>query len=180
LKLKNHKWIVAIIIMALLFTLGIGCQPEKKLYIFNWGRYIDPYVIELFENEYKIKVIYREYSTNEEMYTKLKSEIADFDIIFPSDYMAEKMIKESMLEKIDYYNISNYKYIDEEFRGLPYDYSEQYTLPYFWGTMEIIYNKDYVGEEIVSWDALWDDKYRKQIGMLDSPRDSIAVALIKL
>jgi len=158
-----------------------GCSGNKKvLNVYNWGSYMDPDIIEKFEDEYDIKVNYREYPTNEELYIKLKSGSGDFDVIFPSDYMLEKMIKEDMLAKIDMDNIENYQYINDRFKGLAYDADEEYSVPYFWGTLGILYNHTVITEPVDSWDILWDEKYSKQILVLDSQRDSIAMALKRL
>ncbi|HZK57918.1 MAG TPA: ABC transporter substrate-binding protein, partial [Clostridia bacterium] len=137
-------------------------------------------VLKEFEKEYGVKVIYETFSTNEDMYVKLKSGGASYDVLFPSDYMIERMIKENMLEKIDMDNIDNYKYIDGTFKNLDFDPNNEYSVPYLWGTLGILYDEKIVTEPVDSWDILWDKKYKGQILMLDSQRDSIGVALKKL
>lgn len=167
-----------IIIMNILVT---SCRGEKvTLNIYNWGDYIEPSVIKDFEKEYNVKVNYTTFATNEEMYVKLKSGGTSYDVAFPSDYMTEKMRKEDMLFKIDASQIPNYEYIDEKFKNLDYDPKNEYSVPYMWGTFGIIYNKKMVKEPVDSWDILWKEGYKGQILMLDSQRDSIAVALKKL
>ncbi|NLK22385.1 MAG: spermidine/putrescine ABC transporter substrate-binding protein [Epulopiscium sp.] len=153
---------------------------KTVLNIYNWGDYIDEDVIKGFENKYGIKVNYDTFATNEDMYVKIKSGGSNYDVIFPSDYMIEKMINENLLQKIDLNNISNYDLIDSQFKNLDYDPNNEYSVPYMWGTVGILYNKTMVDEPIDSWDILWDKKYAKQIFMLDSQRDSIGVALKKL
>ncbi len=93
--------------------------------------------------------------------------------------MIERMINEGMLEKINKENIPNLKYIEDRFLDLEFDPNNDYSVPYMWGTFGIIYNKNMVSEKVDSWDILWDEKYKDQILMLDSQRDSIAVALKK-
>jgi len=156
---------------------GCGAAPKAQLKVYNWGDYIDETVIEEFEEKYNVEVVYDTFATNEEMYVKVKGVGADYDVAIPSDYMIERMIKEDMLEKIDFNNVPNYKYIDERFKNLPYDPNNEYSVPYMWGTVGILYNKKLVDEPVDSWQILWDEKYKKQILMLDSSRDSIGVAL---
>ncbi len=100
--------------------------------------------------------------------------------LFPSDYMIEKMIKEDMLHKIDLEKLENYKLIMDEFKGLDFDPGEEYSVPYMWGTVGILYNKSMVTDPVDSWDILWDEKYKGNILMMDSQRDTLMVALKKL
>lgn len=165
----------------LLFTVVLltACQQDSRvaLNVYNWGDYIDESVIKDFEKKYNIRVNYDTFSTNEDMYVKIKAGGADYDVLFPSDYMIERMIKEDMLHKLDFNNIPNYKYIADRFKNLDYDPENEYSVPYMWGTVGILYNKTMVDEPVTSWRILWDEKYSKQILMLDSQRDSIGVAL---
>ncbi|MCQ1528238.1 ABC transporter substrate-binding protein [Lutispora saccharofermentans] len=170
----------------LVFTLAIsmvlslaGCGGEKKvqLKVYNWGDYIDQSVIGDFEKKYNIDVVYDEFATNEEMYAKIKAGADDYDILVPSDYAIKRMIDEDMLYKLDMSNIPNYKYIDDRFKDLAYDPTNEYSVPYMWGTVGILYNKTMVKEPVDSWKILWDEKYSKQILMLDSLRDSIGITL---
>lgn len=133
-----------------------------------------------FEKEYGIKVNYDYFATNEEMYVKLKSGGTDYDVLFPSDYMIARLIKEDMLHKLDFNNIPNIEHIDDRFKNLDYDPNNEYSVPYMWGTVGIAYNTTMVDEPVDSWNILWDPKYEGNILMMDSQRDSIAVALKKL
>lgn len=176
------KFFRNIIITALVaaFAFGLtGCGGEKKatLKVYNWGDYIDQSVLDSFEKEYNIKVIYDEFANNEEMYAKIKAGADDYDVLFPSDYTIKRMIDEGMLHKLDMNNIPNYKYIDDRFKNLAYDPTNEYSVPYMWGTVGILYNKTMVKETVDSWKILWDTKYEKQILMLDSLRDSIGITL---
>ena len=165
----------------LLLTLILsGCSRNKEtLYVYNWGDYMDESVIAEFEKETGIKVVYDTFATNEDMYVKIKSGGSSYDLIFPSDYMITRMRDEGMLEKINLANIPNFKYIDDRFKGQDYDPNNEYSIPYMWGTVGILYNTTMVDDPVDSWDILWDPKYSKQILMLDSQRDAIGIALIK-
>ena len=178
------KWIrgITLITLASLLTLSLaGCQESKNaITVYNWGDYIDPEVNNLFTDETGIKVIYSEYANNEEMYATVEPGNVNYDILFPSDYMVEKMIKKDMLQKIDTTKLKNYLNIDDKFKKLPFDPTDSYSVPYMWGTVGIVYNTKMVEGTVESWDILWDSKYKEQIFMYDSERDSIMVALKKL
>lgn len=157
--------------------------------VYNWGEYISDGqegsmdVNAEFEKRTGIKVNYTTYENNESLYAKLSSGAADYDIIIPSDYMVGKMIAEDMLAKLNFDNIPNYQYIDEEFKGLEYDPNNEYSVPYTWGTVGIFYNKAVVAQEDIdrqSWDILWNEKYAGEILMFDNPRDAFAIALKRL
>ena len=113
------------------------------------------------------------------MYQKIKTNPGTYDLVVPSDYMIEKMIKEDMVEKIDFNNIPNYQYINPEFKNLSYDPNNEYSVPYMWGTIGILYDTTKVTEPVTSWDILWDSKYKDDVYMFNSLRDSLAIALIK-
>lgn len=167
---------------AAMFTgCGKNSDSSKVLNVYNVGDYIDESLIEVFEEQTGIDVQYSTYDTNEMMYQKVKSGSTKYDIVVPSDYMVSKMIKEGMLEKIDFNNIPNMKNIDEKFLNPEYDPENEYSVPYMWGTVGIAYNTKYVDEEdIGSWDILWNPKYKGKIMVFDSVRDTLGAALIKL
>lgn len=182
--MKLKKLISLGTVCVLASTLLVGCGGSKKssevLNIYNVGDYIDESLVKKFENETGIKVVYETYDTNEAMYQKVKSGSTNYDLIFPSDYMVEKMISEKMLQEIDFNNIPNYKNISDEFKNADYDSENKYSVPYLWGTFGILYNKTMVSDPVNSWDILWNEKYSGQIQMLDSVRDSMGIALKKL
>ena len=155
-------------------------EEGRHVIVYNVGDYLDPGLNARFTEETGIKVIYSEYATNEEMYATVAPGNINYDILVPSDYMIDRMIKEGRLTEIDIEKIPNYKYIDDEFKNLEYDSKNMYSVPYMWGTVGILYNKDMVKETVDSWDILWNEKYKDQIFMYDSERDSIMVALKKL
>lgn len=174
-----RKTALAIVLLASMAILITGCSKSDQptLYVFNWGEYIDESVIEQFEKEFGVRVVYDVYSTNEDMYVKLTSGGSTYDVVIPSDYMVKRLIDEGRLEKLNFNNIPNAKYIEPWFSELGYDPTGEYAVPYMWGTIGILYNKKMVHEPVTSWKILWDKKYEKQILMMDSQRDSIGAAL---
>ncbi len=173
----------ALFILTFSFLLSAcGNVAGEKVYVYNWGEYIDPDTISMFEEETGIKVIYDEFETNEIMYPKVESGASSYDVICPSDYMIQKMIKNNMLAEINWDNVPNAKaYIGEQYyeQAKDFDPSNQYAIPYCFGTVGILYNKTMVTEPIDSWSILWDEKYKDNILMQDSVRDAFMVALKK-
>lgn len=179
--MKMRKIGILTVVLVLMASVVSGCGEKKpSINVYNWGDYIDKEILKDFEEEYGIKVKYDTFATNEDMYMKIKQGGSSYDVIFPSDYMIERMIREDLLTKIDKENIPNMKNIEDRFLNLDYDVDNEYSVPYMWGTVGIIYNKTMVSEPLDSWADLWDEKYRGQIVMLDSQRDTMAVALKKL
>lgn len=180
MKMKRIIFAVCIaLITSSIFFSSSSCGNDDALRFYNWGEYIDEEIFKLFEEETGIRVIYSTYASNEEMYARLKGGGSNFDLIIPTDYMIERMIREDMLEKINFDNIPNYRYIGEKFRDLAYDPENAYSVPYMWGTNGILYNTEMVDDTVDSWDILWNEKYAGQIIMYNSKRDSFVPALIK-
>ncbi|TJX14802.1 spermidine/putrescine ABC transporter substrate-binding protein [Tissierella creatinini] len=179
--MKKIKSIAMIIIVLSILIVATGCGDSKpKLNVYNWGDYIDMDVLDQFEDEYGIEVVYDTFATNEDLYVKLKQGGSSYDVIFPSDYMIERMIREDLLVKINKDNITNFQKVGQSFLNLEYDPQNEYAVPYMWGTVGIIYNKTKVSQPLDSWADLWDPQYEGQIVMYNSQRDSLAVALLKL
>lgn len=163
-------------------------EKTVTLNLYNWGQYMSDGsdgcidVIAEFEAKYPhIKVNEMTFDSNESMYTKLIAGGSSFDLLIPSDYMVEKLVNEDMLEPLNFDNIPNYQYIDEEFRNLAFDPENKYAVPYTWGSVGIIYNTKFVDEaDIGSWDLLWNEKYAGKILMFDNPRDAFAIAQLYL
>ncbi len=177
------KILICMIIVTMLFTTVIsltGCGSGTVINVFNWGEYMDETLIDEFEKSTGIKVNYKTYATNEELLSKMEAGGSSYDVVFPSDYAISEMIKRDMLLPINYDNIPNYKYIDEEYKGKDYDPEDKYSVPYFWGTIGILYNKDMVSDPVDSWDILWNEKYKGQILMKKDVRDMLGAALKKL
>lgn len=182
--MNKIKKLVAVAISAVMITsVFVGCNKkssEATINFLNQGDYIDEDLLKKFEKETGIKVNYESFDTNEQMYQKLKSGANSYDLVIPSDYMIQRMISEDMLEKLDYNNITNIKNIDSKFNKLPHDKNDEYTAPYMWGTVGILYDSEKVKEPVTDWDILWDPKYENQIIMYDSMRESMGIALQKL
>ncbi len=170
--------------LALLLSAALcGCGSDKgangQVIVYNWGEYIDPETLRMFEEETGIKVIYDEFETNESMYPKVESGAVAYDIACPSDYMISRMIENGMLAEINYDHIPNAKrnigsQYYEQSRG--FDPENKYAIPYCWGTVGILYNQTMVDEPITRWAQLWDEKYADNILMQDSVRDAFMVA----
>jgi spermidine/putrescine transport system permease protein len=179
-----RRVIPAILVLALIgsgiYYSGRGQRNSKeKLIIYNWGEYMDPDVITMFEEETGIDVIYEEFETNEIMYPKIQSGAIAYDLVCPSDYMIQKMIENDLLAEINWDNIPNIKNIGETYmeKSQEFDPENKYSVPYCWGTVGILYNKTMVDEPIDSWSVLWDEKYADNILMQDSVRDAFGVTL---
>ncbi|MDY3918627.1 MAG: ABC transporter substrate-binding protein [Candidatus Limivivens sp.] len=163
-------------------TTASAQKAGGEVVVFNWGEYLDPDVLDMFEEETGIKVIYEEFETNEIMYPKVESGAITYDVICPSDYMIQKMIDNDLLAEINFDNIPNIVNIGEDYMkwSEEFDPGNKYSVPYCWGTVGILYNTSMVEEPITSWDVLWDEKYKDNILMQDSVRDAFAVALKRL
>lgn len=184
--------IAALVLLSVLLT---GCSGRGKtitLNVYNWGEYISDGsegtfdVNAAFEDYYyetygvQVQVNYTTYASNEDMYNKIRSGATRYDVIFPSDYMIERMIAEGLLRKLDFDRIPNFEYIDPEYRNLFYDPENEYTVPYAYGMYGIIYNSTLVEEDVTGWDSMWDERYSGQILQFNNPRDAFGTAMYKL
>ena len=151
----------------------------EKLVVYNWGEYIDPEVLTMFEEETGIDIVYEEFETNEILYPKISSGAIAYDVICPSDYMIQRMIENDLLSEINFDNIPNLKNIGKQYleRSRQFDPENKHSVPYCWGTVGILYNKMMVDEPVDSWSILWDPKYKDNILMQDSVRDAFGVTL---
>jgi spermidine/putrescine transport system substrate-binding protein len=191
--MKKKLLAVVFVLTILLSTLSPVCfaENEEKDYshlkgtsinVYNWGEYISDgsegslNVNEEFTKRYGIKVNYTTFESNENMYNKLQSGGANYDIVIPSDYMIAKLIEEEMLVELDYSNIPNYKYILPKYKNLFYDPQNKYTVPYTVGMVGLIYNTTMVDDEVDSWSILWNEKYKGEILMFNNPRDAFGIA----
>ncbi len=152
------------------------------LNVYNWGEYISDGsddsldVNAEFEKRYGIDVVYSNFESNENMYNKLQSGGANYDIIIPSDYMIAKLVEEDMLSEINFENVPNYKYIPEKYKNLYYDPDNKFSVPYTVGMVGLIYNTKMVEGKPDSWGVLWDEKYAGEILMFNNPRDAFGIA----
>ncbi|WP_270495746.1 ABC transporter substrate-binding protein [Eisenbergiella porci] len=178
--------------VALLLTLSLAVLPltacgsasssgsNGEVVVYNWGEYIDPDTISMFEEETGIKVIYDEFETNEIMFPKIEAGASKYDVVCPSDYMIKKMIENDLLAEINYDNVPNAKAnIGQQYWDMSkeFDTENKFSVPYCWGTVGILYNKTMVDGPVDSWSILWDEKYADNILMQDSVRDAFMVAL---
>lgn len=191
--MKKTKTLIALILICSLAFTACGTKnkanneqsAQKKggsVYVYNWGEYIDPDVIDLFEEETGIKVYYSEFEQNEDMYPIIETGAVKYDVVCPSDYMIEKMIQNDLLTEINFDHVPNITNIDPAYlkTAQNFDPGNKYSVPYCWGTVGILYNKTMVDEPIDSWSVLFDEKYKDNILMIDSVRDAYMIALIQL
>ena len=172
------------------------------LYVYNWGEYISDgsedsldvnAEFEKYCNENeriqqltggkKVKVNYSTYASNEDLYAKLDSKTVSYDIVIPSDYMVARLAKEGLIQKIDVSKIENYKYIDDSFKNLYYDENNEYSVPYTYGTVGIIYDTKKVtvkDAEERSWSLMWNENYKGDILQFNNPRDAFGTAMFYL
>jgi len=174
--MRNKLFFFSLLAISFLLT---GCGKEYDLYVYNWGQYIEPEVITMFEKETGLSVSYEEFETNEAMYPKVASGASNYDVICPSDYMIQKMIEEDLLYAPNYENIPNIKYIGNTYlkQAEAFDPGNLYSIPYCWGTVGIIYNTKMVTEPVDSWSILWDKKYYDNVLMQNSVRDAFGITL---
>ena len=187
---------IGIVLAALLLLLSLtacGGKDTLTLNVYNWGEYIsdgseDSFdTIREFEAWYeetygqKVKVNYTTFASNEDMYSKISSGAVSYDVIFPSDYMIARMAGEGLLLPLDFDNIPNYQYIDDTFRGLYYDAQNQYSVPYAYGIVGVIYDANVVDEaDTGDWDLLWNSAYSGRILQFNNSRDAFGTAMYKL
>lgn len=198
--MKKFAFIVILAVILAAVAMGLcSCNNGNvtTLYVYNWGEYISDGsegtldVNAAFEEYYyqtygeRIKVNYSTYSSNESMYDKISSGTANYDVIIPSDYMIERLISEGLLAKLNYDNIPNYKYISDDFKGenVYYDPKNEYSIPYAYGIVGIIYNTKLVDADdptIGSWGLMWNEKYTGSILQFNNSRDAFGTALYYL
>lgn len=192
--MKKFIWLSALIaiVVAVLFGVnshlenaqkpaGAGATGNKTLNIYNWGDYIDPSLLKKFEKQTGYKVIYNTFDSNEAMYTKVKQGGTSYDLVVPSDYMVAKMASEGLLKKLDHSKLKYMNQYGSQFLNLSFDPHNQYSIPYFWGTLGIVYNDKFIKKgEIKTWNDLWQPKYKNSILAEDSSRDMMAVALASM
>lgn len=184
---KVYKFFLAIIgaILAFLFIrFALTKQSQKStgketIYFYNWGDYIDPEILKDFEKETGYKVIYETFDSNEAMMTKIDQGATNYDLAVPSDYTVEIMREKNLLTKLDHKKIKGLKNIDQRFLNQDYDKNNEYSIPYFWGTFGIVYDKTkYKKEDFKSWRNLWDKKFENEILMFDGARETLGIGLL--
>ncbi|MCH4005089.1 MAG: ABC transporter substrate-binding protein [Lactobacillus crispatus] len=187
--MKKIMMAIAAILIACAGLWGLSHHLEKSatgknkqnLIIYNWGDYLDPKLIKKFEKQTGYHVVYETFDSNEAMYTKIKQGGTAYDLTIPSEYMVTKMRKAHLLDQLDQKQIPNLKYIGKSFLHKSFDQNNDYSVPYFWGTLGIVYNDKFVKPgAIKTWNDLWSKKYRRQILLVDSARDAMGMALVSL
>lgn len=183
---KLYQFLSGILVI-IFFLWGISAYMQSrtgnvsdKLVIYNWGDYIDPDLLIKFTKETGIKVQYETFDSNEAMYTKIKQGGTTYDIAVPSDYTIDKMVKENLLVKLDKSKIHGFDQIGSSFKGLRFDPNNDYSIPYFWGTVGIVYNTKLVKKAPQHWNDLWSPEYRNQIMLVDGAREVIGFSLNSL
>lgn len=171
------KWLALLLIACMLVPAISNAESAGVVNIFNWEDYIDEQTLEMFTAETGIKVNYMKFTTNEDMLVQVEATPSSFDVVFPSDYCVERMISKGLLEKIDMANVPNMDQILPELRNASYDPTGEYSVPYMWGTVGILYNKTMVTEPVDSWSVFWDTKYKNNVFMMDSIRDTMGITL---
>lgn len=169
------KLVSVLLLLALMLPLCANAQEVVN--VFNWEDYIDESVLQQFEQETGIHVNYMRFTTNEDMMVQVEANPGAFDVVFPSDYMVERMLNKGLLAEINYDNIPNAKYILENLRDPDYDPQGKHSVPYMWGTVGILYNTTMVDDPVDTWGILWNEKYAGNVFMMDSIRDSMGITL---
>lgn len=160
---------------------SLGLQGTS-VNVYNWGEYISDgsegsmNVVGEFERLTGAKVNYTNYESNENMYSKLSGGGVSYDVIVPSDYMISRLVDEDMLVEIDWNNIPNIRYIEDQYQNLYFDPEQKYSVCYNVGTTALIYNIELVKEKPTSWKVLWDEQYKDKILMFNNSRDAFAIA----
>ena len=176
------KLLTLLVVISMISTLFVGCSKKtsEEINFFNYGENIDEETVKEFEKQYGIKVNIETFDDMENMYQKVKNEGVKYDVILVSDALMPRMIKENLIQELNKDNIPNISQMDEEYLNLEIDPGNKYSVPYMFGTVGLIYNKDVVKENVDSWDILWNEKYKDKVFMFDTYRDTIGVALKKL
>lgn len=165
------------VLLLLALMLPLCATAQEVVNVFNWEDYIDESVLLQFEQETGIHVNYMRFTTNEDMMVQVEANPGAFDVVFPSDYMVERMLNKGLLAEINYDNIPNAKYILENLRDPDYDPQGKHSVPYMWGTVGILYNTTMVDDPVDTWGILWNEKYTGNVFMMDSIRDSMGITL---
>lgn len=156
-------------------------QSAGTLTIYNWGDYIDPELLDAFEEESGLQIIYETFDSNEAMYTKIDQGGTSYDIAIPSEYMIERMIEEKMLHPLDHSKIKGLEHLVPDFLDLPFDPNNQYSVPYFWGTLGIVYNDTMIEKgAVTAWEDLWHPAFQESILLIDGAREIVGLTLQNL
>ena len=179
---RSFKLLLLSICVIIIGTSFVGCNKNysEEISFFKYGENIDEETIKEFEKQYGIKVNVETFDDMETMYQKVSNSGVKYDVILVSDALMPRMIKNNLVQELNKDNIPNISQMDEDYLNLDIDPGNKYSVPYMFGTVGLIYNKDVVKEDVDSWDILWDEKYKNRIFMFDTYRDTLGAALKKL
>ena len=179
---KSFKLLSLLMCMLIMSVFFVGCSKNytEEINFFNYGENIDEETVKEFEKKYGIKVNVETFDDMETMYQKVSGSGVTYDVILVSDALMPRMIKKNLVQELNKDNIPNISQMDKDYLNLDIDKGNKYSVPYMFGTVGLIYNKDVVTEKVDSWDILWNEKYKDKIFMFDTYRDTIGVALKKL
>jgi len=173
--------LLAALVLSALSALALA-EADKpfagtEIKVYNWADYIDMEVLKIFEEETGIHVNYVTFPQNEDMYNRVSTGAEVYDVVIPSEYMIQRLIKEDLIAELDLNNIPNLENVLDNLRDPSYDPGNAHSIPYMWGTLGIVYNTEMVEEPVTSWNALLDERYAGEIFMMDSVRDTVGLAL---
>lgn len=182
---KVYRFVILILALSGLLFLGqkalnedLSDKDKKNIYFYNWGDYIDPEILRDFEKEYGYQVIYETFDSNEAMMAKIEQATTSYDLAFPSDYTVEMMRNKNLLKELDHSKLKNLENIDKRFLDRSFDPKNKYSVPYFWGSFGIVYNKNkYEESDFSKWEKLWDRVYEGEILAFDGARETMAIGL---
>lgn len=182
---KLYKFFLGVLALVLiLFTFKSSLNEESKgkdnntIYFYNWGDYIDPEILSEFEKETGYTVIYETFDSNEAMITKVQQGSTAYDLVIPSDYTIQMMVEKDLLLALDYSRIEGMENIDSHFLNQAFDPDNKYSIPYFWGSVGILYDtKKHSEEEMSSWKNLWKKEYENEVLIYDGAREIIGMGL---
>jgi len=172
-----RKSLTCMLLLLLTLCLPMASLAEEVVNVYNWEDYISQESLDMFTQETGITVNLMNFTTNEDMLVKVRNSPSSFDVVFPSDYCIERMIAEGLIAPIDFTKVPNMQYIDANLLKPSYDPTGEYSVPYMWGTVGILYNKTMITEPVTSWGILFDKKYTNNVFMIDSIRDCLGVTL---
>lgn len=179
---KTFKLLSLSICILLMGAFFVGCSKDssEQISFLNYGENIDKETLKEFEKKYGIKVNVETFDDMETMYQKISKGGVKYDVILVSDALMPRMIKKGLIQELNKDNIPNISQMDKDYLNLQIDPGNKYSVPYMFGTVGLIYNKDVVKEKVDSWDILWDEKYKDKVFMFDTYRDTMGAALKKL
>ena len=179
---KTFKLLSLSIFILLMGAFFVGCSKDssEQISFLNYGENIDKETLKEFEKKYGIKVNVETFDDMETMYQKISKGGVKYDVILVSDALMPRMIKKGLIQELNKDNIPNISQMDKDYLNLQIDPGNKYSVPYMFGTVGLIYNKDVVKEKVDSWDILWDEKYKDKVFMFDTYRDTMGAALKKL